>query len=134
MSLRYPIPRLLILDLLSNQKYSVSEAIAKSACQYGLIAPEHVCDLLVEANGQCTCMPTAKNVLFKHFECKDRQTGVPPVNVNDVWSEVERLVDAYQGCNSSAARECGNQAQQHNCARLAPAVFDYLLQQLSRYP
>lgn len=132
MPLQFPNARLFIHDLLSNQRYSPSQAIAISACQYGLIPPEQIDDVEVSEDSSCQCLATARNVLLKYFKEKEQQQGVPVVDIDEVWATMEKYIESHR--QARRLQEPATDKQPHDCAKLAPALFDYLLQQISRYP
>lgn len=137
MPLQFPNARLLIHDLLAQDGLTGPEAILRSACQYGLITSECAQIIQREELDGCRCMSTARKVLFEYFEDKRQQPGFPPVDVNEVWSAVERSTEAYKRASNRFPPECDPSQhpakQPHPCSKLAPALFDYLLQQFRQY-
>jgi hypothetical protein len=133
MSLKYPNARLFVHGLLSCSRSTVPEAIARSACEFGLVETESVDELIPAPDvGPCPCMATARNVVAKYCDNRKKQIGESKLNAEDVWSALEENAKIYfcegkvQTNNSSVSG--------HECHKFAPALFDLLLQEIGRYP
>ncbi len=132
MSLQFPNARLLVYYLLIEGQ-SASEAIARSAGQYGLIPMEAVSEVQAGSNGSCGCLTTAKNILLKYFEGKLGRSESDSVRVDKIWQNIERSIELHKGEASACTQQHTHAADIRECARLTPIVFDYLLQQISQY-
>ncbi len=129
MPLQFPNARLQIHDLLSIQGLSGTEAIARMALEYRLIPEEALAEVAaIPSDATCHCMAATRNVLWKYFQTKKEPSTV---DVEEVWSALLREVQAYAG---ACPQKLEPAVQPHECSKLAPALFDILLQQLGRYP
>lgn len=132
MPLQFPNARLLIHDLLIEGQTG-SESIARSASQYGLIPSESVMEVQTSSNDFCACMVTAKNVLLKYFESRVGKSASDAINVESIWLNIESSIEQHGRASSTCAQQREYAADKHECARLAPILFDYLLQQINQY-
>lgn len=99
------------------------------ALEYRLISQEAVNDVVtIVSDAECHCMEAARKVLLKHFQEKRKVHGV---DVEEVWSSLVREIQAY---SNACPLDPKSTVQPHECSRLAPALFDILLQQIGRYP
>jgi len=121
MDLKYPNARLFIHGLMSTGSYSPTEALVKSAFEFGLISSDHVESMPQKSdNHLCPCMATAKNVLFQYFQRSKTFANTPDINAEVVWANLER--DALT-----------HRQIRHDCQQFAPTILDLMLQQLLRY-
>jgi hypothetical protein len=136
MPLKFPNARLFLHQLLAGDRLSGAQAIAEGACQFGLISPDCVPDILEQpTEHQCQCVATAKNVVRKHFEQKAEQGAMPKVDHEEVWSAIEKHIDNHpQVAKLQSAPNGDSQLPANACHNHAPALFDVMLQQLMRYP
>jgi hypothetical protein len=136
MPLKFPNARLFVHQLLAGDRLSGAQAIAEGACQFGLISPDCVPDVLQPTGDhQCQCLATAKNVVKKHFEQQAEQAARPPVDAEEVWSAIERHIDRHpQVAMLQSAANGNSQLLANACHNHAPALFDLMLQQIMRYP
>lgn len=128
MILKFPNARLYMHDLLSQQRVSGAEAIARSACEFGLIDADSM-DNLIAAHAQagvCRCLPMAKVVLENHL--LRNATAARAVDSEAVWAAIEKDARKYE--NMSTSKDSN---QSHACVRFAPALFDLMLQHIGRY-
>lgn len=134
MTLKFPNARLLVHALLSSERLSGAQAIARGACQFGLIPADSVLDVLEEKNGhQCQCLATAKNIVKKHFEQCQKPSGTP-VNAEEVWSAIEKQLNNFpQLTNGLTPSKDSPVGQTSPCLNHAPALVDVMLQQIMRY-
>ncbi len=79
-------------------------------------------------------MATVRNVLAKYCEIKNERTAAPGPRLNQeqMWKVLEEDAEAYNGEVNLAEDEGGQPG--HECGKFAPALFDLLLQELSRHP
>lgn len=134
MILKFPNARLFIHDLLSAGGLSGCQAIARSACEFGLVDAEAAADIQSEPGaGGCACAETAKKVLTKYFERKSKE-ALADVNVDQIWSLIERDVEAHRQSSKTPGTNSDLCGRLHSCAQDAPALFDLMLQQIRRYP
>lgn len=132
MTLHFPNARLFIHDLTARQKLSGVRALAKGAHEYGLIPFEAIADIdRLEGNASCQCFAAAREILHRHFKAKSKGQGAQSVSIEDVCSSFERDFKAYEKRLSEDRCQANDQPI---CARLAPALFDLLLQQVRRFP
>src|SRR5579883_268000 len=97
MLLKFPHARLFVQNLLSAPGVSGPEALVSTACEYGLISPECISDLSAcGACADCACTSMAKAIIFKHFEKKNKISGRPIVNPQEVWLAVEKAIQSYK--------------------------------------
>ena len=136
MSLKFPNARLFVHQLLAGDRLSGAQAIAEGACQFGLISPDCVPDVLQQPiDLQCQCLATAKNVVRKHFEQQGEQAAMPKVDHIEVWSAIEKHIDKQpQVAKLQSAPTGDRQLLANACHNHAPAILDLMLQQLMRYP
>lgn len=135
MPLKFPNARLFIHDLLAKHELSGPEAIVKAASEFKIIDAGSVEEIKVVDDGsRCQCMAAARNVVDKHFRDNTRNPDLPEVNVNEVWSAIEREAEAYKQTSSLNPKKCDSGIKSHDCASFAPAIFDLVLQQIRRYP
>ena len=124
-----------IHQLVARDRISGAEALAKGAHEYGLIPFEAVGDVAQQAGSSaCHCMAAAGKILSQHFEDKNKRLHVSPIDVAFVYAALEREARAYQESVDPSISTCNRQGQAHECEKLAPAIFDLLLQQIRRYP
>lgn len=126
MLLKFPHVRLFMRNMLA-EGMSCSDAIANAAYEYGLITKEAVERVRsMPLNGTCPCMVAARQVLVENFASSAKAEKLKP-QIDNVWSTIlgrtNKNVDGAHECNGS----------DHHCDLAAPALFDILLQELSRY-
>jgi hypothetical protein len=110
-----------------GDKLSGSDAIARSACEYGLINPTAVLDIQgLRGNGACQCLSATKKVLTKYFEEKSGRSNLPLIDTEEIWAQIEKDANSFMLTNG--------RSNLSNCIKHAPALFDLLLQQIRRYP
>jgi hypothetical protein len=131
MAMQYPNARLFIHSLLSDHRVSGSEAIVQCAYEYGLVPAGSIKPLVESDKLPCQCMAALKNVLIKYLDAKQPQS--PIYDLEEIWTAVERDVEAYRE-RSTPLRQRDHPAHFPECKKLAPALFDILLQQIHRYP
>jgi len=141
MPLKFPNARLFLHELLSGQRLSGAEAIARGACQFGLITSDTVIDALpTSGDYQCRCIPAARDVLRKHFEQRPPESSLPEVDHETVWSAIENHIKSHPhaaGGGLSFFRDGSDEGCEgfsSACHQHAPVLFDVMLQQLMRYP
>jgi hypothetical protein len=136
MDLKFPNARLFLHELLSSNNLSGAEAIAEGACHFGLISSESALDVQQPAHGnQCQCMVTAKNVMRQYFEQRPDQSSRSLVDLEEVWSAIEKHLSAYRrGTKTGVAETSDSVSLANTCGNHAAALFDMMLQQIRRYP
>jgi hypothetical protein len=130
MSLRFPNARLYLHELLTLEGLSGAQAIARAACDFGLIPSDSSLELPNLESEECTCLRAFKKVLERCLEEKARQQARSPVDVNEAWLDIEKLAKTHIESTSCAVLST---AEKPGCIRLVPIVFDLLLQQIGRY-
>ena len=141
MPLRFPHTRLFMHNLLADGQVSGSEAIALTACEFGLLDHSAVREVSVEASQQtnCPCMDTARQVLENYFCERAKQSSAPNIDASSVWSAVEadasnyELQTARKSCRNTCDECVEPEKARHDCSKFAPVLFDLLLQQIRRY-
>jgi len=150
MLLKFPHIRLFMRNMLA-EGVSCSDTIANTAYEYGLITKEALERVkAVPSDGDCPCMIAARQVLVENFASSAKAEKLK-TQVDSVWSTIKARVDkkvlfdsahgpdghingahGHGGSgHASAARE--HDGKVHRCEMAAPAIFDVLLQELSRY-
>jgi hypothetical protein len=125
MILKFPNARLYMQDLLATEKVSGAAALARAACQFGLLDVETM-DNLIASNlqsGSGCCLHMSEQVLKKYFT---QRPGTEQDVSTNVWQIVEKDALTYE----KTVLKKG----EHSCERLAPALFDLMLQHIRRYP
>lgn len=130
MPLKFPNARLFMHNLLADGRVSGAEAIALSACEFGLLNQADADGVRsTTATTRCKCMEAGRKVLVKYFE----QHAAASSSVADkVWSAIEEDARRY-GCARGNSISSTGDCYRHDCAKFAPALFDILLQQITRY-
>lgn len=149
MLLKFPHIRLFMRNMLA-EGVSCADTIAHTAYEYGLISKEAVERVTsAPAIGDCPCMVAARQVLVENFASSAKAEKLKS-QVEGVWATIESRLGkiistsvANGRINSSCAREhpelhsnhsrYESDGKDHRCELSAPAVFDILLQELSRY-
>lgn len=131
MTLQFPNARLLIQDLTLRQKLSGVRALTKGAHEYGLIPFDAIVDInRLENETGCQCRAAAHAILDSYVQAKNKRGGVHRINVDEVRSSFDHDVHIFERKNR---REHGQTSEQDQCQRIAPALFDLILQQVHRY-
>lgn len=136
MSLRFPNARLFMHNLLADGSLSGADAIALTACEFGLVDRPSVQSAKVAIKDrECACMEAARQVLMQYFENRPKSSDV---NAEQIWKSLEEEASKYQkrmenNTDLSPKKTCCG-AGSHDCSKFAPALFDLLLQQIRRYP
>lgn len=120
-------------NLLADRNVSGAQAIALSALEFGLLDEGSAMGLHkdIEPSPKCKCMDTARCVLQTYFDKRSRAASGSSVDTNEIWKAVEEDAKKYTG-NGSKCTVCEDCC--HDCGKFAPALFDFLLQQIRRYP
>ncbi len=137
-TLKFPNARLLVHNQLRCGR-AASEAIAHSACEFGLLSQEERDEVLqTQFNHPCLCLATAKHVVHKYCDSKNVGPNAAGLDAVHLWKIIEEDVQAYndkefeQSATDDSTKS--NPPKQHQCSKLAPVVFDLLLQELLRHP
>ena len=132
--LQFPNARLYIHNLLADKNLSGAEAIAKGACEYGLISIdelERTDSELHNAIVECDCCETAHFVLKTYF---DHKTGdYPPGAPESSWKTLLTRLSKHNSLATSTKERTKSFACDKKCTNLAPVIFDLLLQEVHRY-
>jgi hypothetical protein len=132
MLLQFPLARFLLQDLLNRRQMSGARAIASAAALYNLVATDSLVSILQAPNSEmCECFATTRLIVRSFFSA---QKGVEKVRFPDLEIQVwQQILDHYEGQNvlSHGATDPNHSPK---CSIHAPALFDILLQVLSRYP
>lgn len=134
MTLQFPHARLLIHNLLADEHISGAEAIARGACEYGVISQQDSDSAesseMRQAIINCDCCEAAHCVLRQYFRSKDTNAEG---SLEAAWKSLMRRVDRYVKNASKTPMIEPELNCQQTCNNLAPVVFDLLLQELRRY-
>lgn len=133
MSLQFPNARLLIHNLLAIEHLSGAEAIARGAREYGLTTcetPESEEAEIKKAIENCDCCEAAHCVLRTYFHHKD---GGSEDSIEAAWKSMMRRLSKYTAGECQVRGKESGPNCQSACSRLAPVVFDLLLQEVRRY-
>ncbi len=135
MSLKFPNARLYVQDLLSHGGLSGPVAIARSAYEFGLISDKDRIEVesMLISGELCFCLLAAHCVLSSYFKNRIGRPGVPEANLSEVWKALLEEFEFYKE-KLNLKRDCQCTLTVSDCAKLAPALFDLMLQQISRYP
>jgi hypothetical protein len=129
MSLQFPNARLFIHDLISIERLSGPAAMVQAAYEFGLVPIGSSSGLACNnrGNGHCACFATAKDILTRHLTGQASSGQLAPVKIDEIWSSIERQADGYQKSSP------GERSSSELCNRMAPTLFDLLLQEVRRY-
>jgi len=133
--MQYPNARLFIHSLLSNNRLSGAEAIAQCAYEFGLVPAGSIEPTSEAVDSPCQCMAALQNVLIKHCQEKEKQSPSQPCAVKEIWAAVEHCAQVYK--KERATQSCqgdDDPSVYSECKKMAPVLFDILLQQIRRYP
>jgi hypothetical protein len=132
-SLKFPNARLFVHELLVCGR-AASEAIIHSACELGLVDRECLGEILPLSGAvPCACMASARNVIARYCEQRGKQPNEPKLNKEQIWAVLQGDAQAYaEECNPT--NDLDFKVNSHDCSKFAPALFDLLLQELSRHP
>jgi hypothetical protein len=136
--LKFPNARLLIHSLIAERKLSGQDALAAGACELGLMSTMDVEAVHGQAAAQtdlCGCSQTAKLILEKYFA---NNTSCATDAFERSWENVQERSTKRLGsaaCNPEACiSSTAEQPSCSLCSQHAPVMFDYLLQEVHRYP
>jgi hypothetical protein len=106
-----------------------SDAVATTAYEFGLITRE-AADRVKSAPPEsgCACKSAARQVLLENFACSAKADKLK-TRVDEVWSTVESRSEIRLQKSGDAT---GNDGLSHDCHTAVPALFDVLLQEISR--
>jgi len=131
-TLKFPNARLFVHNQLRCGR-AAAEAIAHSACEFGLLSHEALQDVLPAPSAPpCACLATAKNIVQKY--CENRKNRPDGSNLDEVelWEVLQDDAQAFS--NQSASQSSTENSAEHQCSKFAPVLFDLLLQELNRHP
>jgi hypothetical protein len=131
-SLIFPNARLFVHEQLSCGR-AAPEAIAHSACEFGILDQEALPDVLPSfASSPCPCMATARNIIAKYCEINSKRKNRFKIDQDKLWDALQEEAQAYDQGKTLTSE--GEPNVKHECSKFAPALFDLLLQELIRYP
>ena len=124
MLLKFPVARLFLHDLLQREQMSGAQAIAAAACRYDLVAPEAVAEILQKPNKQCCeCFLSAALIVAEFFKNHSSLADQDASTKGPAQQAHHQLLSHWQ-------EEIG---ERPHCTSHAPALFDVILQVLTRY-
>ena len=136
MRLKFPNARLYVQALIAKSGLTGAEAIAKAACEFGLVSQSSLPTLLETTDkNHCLCFNAAKNVLRRCHDEKSKMNR-PSAELADIWRHVEKDAQTHatgMHCLVEPGSGFSDEMTRHNCISFAPVLFDLLLQQISRY-
>jgi hypothetical protein len=133
--LNFPNARLYMQNLLAVENLTGGEAIAKAACEYGLIDQEAARTIITRVEGTgCQCMGTAKAILEKYFEGREHRPYLINDDSNVVWDSFLNEIRHFQRRNQMPAEDSHGDGKASECQKFAPILIDLLLQHIRRYP
>ena len=129
--LRFPNARLYIHDLLARKDISGAQAIRKGAKEFGILGDE---DQELSTDGKeisplCDCCRAARSVLVQFF--KQRNDASYQKDTELAWKSLTNRLNKYR--RTSDQSEVLPLDCQLTCSKLAPVIFDLLLQEVHRY-
>ncbi|CAN5575311.1 hypothetical protein BH11CYA1_BH11CYA1_20930 [soil metagenome] len=133
--LKFPNVRIHLQDIVLSEKQLPSQAMAQGAVYFGLIIEEaYERVIAIQPADLCLCMTTTGNIVEEYFKRVPHRNGFPIVDSSLVLEQI--FSDARTHFKN--AKNVENQAElavlTHDCYKLAPILFDLMLQQLLRYP
>ena len=128
-NLKFPNVRLHLQNLVVKNNLTGAEAIARTAFDFGLIGQEAASEVIASQDGS-QCMTASRAVLKKYFETKEPLHNLEQTELDIVWQAVERGLEHIQ----PPTHDCQGRGRSSNCQKVAPLVFDLMLQQIHRYP
>ncbi len=131
MILRFPNARLFIHTLLSDRSMTGAEAITLGAYEYHLF-PHGSVDIseIAYSDQHCRCQSTAKEILREYIERQGHGEQKAKENVKHSCNLLSVRIERWASmCNLKLPeRECSK-----DCSLLAPALFDFILQEITHY-
>ena len=132
-SLRFPNARLFVHGQLSCGR-AAAEAIAHSACEFGLLTDHDLNSVLpAESAAPCACMATVRNILSKYCELRRNRSDAPELDGNEMWAILQEDALAFDQ-QSLQDLDAEKKEKRHECNKFAPVLFDLMLQELLRHP
>lgn len=132
-SLRFPNARLFVHGQLSCGR-AAAEAIAHSACEFGLLTDHDLNSVLpTQSAAPCACMATVRNILSKYCELRRKRSDAPQLDENEMWAILQEDALAFDQ-QSLQNLDAENHGHRHDCSKFAPVLFDLMLQELLRHP
>lgn len=107
--------------------------MAVAAKDFGLIPFEAVVEETeqVDCQSSCHCMGAAHQILDQHFSTKNNRKGLPKIDIDKAKKAFDQDTETYKKKLEKAAQQ---KRGSDGCASLAPAIFDFLLQEVRRHP
>lgn len=133
-TLKFPNARLFVHNQLRCGR-AAAEAIAHSACEFGLLNPDAYVDVLPAPSASpCPCLATAKNIVHKYCEYRKNRTDGFALDEVELWDVLKEDAQAFNNKETSSHSVVKTSAGEHHCSKFAPILFDLLLQELIRHP
>ena len=131
MPLQFPNARLFVHELLSDRHMTGAEAIVSSAYEFGLLPAGILKEVeFSSTRDQCDCCGAALAVFKKHVELLDHGSIYDSAKVESAWNSIISRVKKYTASETAAPASQNCPAA---CSKLAPVLFDLLLQEVRRY-
>jgi hypothetical protein len=132
-TLKFPNARLFVHNQLKCGR-AAPEAIAHSACEFGLLSHDAFMEVLPAPSAPlCPCLATAKNIVHKYCENSRNRPDGPNLDERELWDVLKEDAQAFN-TETSSQSSMENPISQHQCSKFAPVLFDLLLQELIRHP
>lgn len=135
MALEFPNARLHLYNQLLETRIGCIKAMFASAYELELIPPgslDHISQ--PESCDMCSSIWAAKQIIEKFFEI--RKPLMDSMKITDrVWMQLKESLDCYNKTDNRIEhnRRSGDLSQAAECSKMAPIVFDFLLQCLRPY-
>ena len=108
--------------------------MAVAARDYGLIPFDAVDEIgQMDCRSGCQCAIAAHQILDRHLSTQNNGKALPRVDIGKVKAAFDQETQTYKKKLDSPERNSQNNPKSNSCERLAPVMFDFLLQQLRRY-
>ena len=134
--LRFPHARLMIHNLLADERISGAQAIVRTAREFGVIdeadrlqSDEHGV-ATSNATEKCECCNAAFQVLQLHFKASENELGsnLASTAYSSMISALNKYREQIEASEKRTATECGDK-----CSKIAAVIFDLTLQEIHRY-
>ncbi len=133
-TLKFPNARLFVHNQLRCGR-AAPEAMARSACEFGLLSPDAFMDVLPAPSASpCPCLATAKNIVDKYCEYRKNRTDGSNLDGVEMWDVLKEDAQAFTDKETAEHSVMKTPTGQHHCSKFAPILFDLLLQELIRHP
>ena len=132
--LQFPNVRLHLYNQLLESGAGCVAVMFRSAYELGLVPDGSLDDCVQPANcGMCGSLWAARQIIERLFDGQRTRSDLQQL-VDTVWSSVKNDVETYKlETKLLHDRQPGLLPPATECSRMAPVVFDILLQHLRRY-